>query len=119
MNKFNEIDISITKAAMTKLDVELTSDGNVDISVRGVLLTEGGQVVSDFWLNNGSYITESKKIEIPAKVHHLISEIYKELTPVIYKKLNDAYKQLPESKTKKESKIVEDATPFNPDDVPF
>lgn len=109
MSKINEININIKKAIMTQLNVELGKEGKVDITIRGQLLTDQGKAVSDFWFNNGEYITDEKKIVIPPNVHMLIGDIFKAMTPEIYKKMNDVYKQLPAStkeKVKKEDPFL-------------
>lgn len=121
MSKVNEININIKKALMTSFDVELQDGGNVKLNVKGGLLTEQGKVVSDFWFSNSTWISDDKKLEIPVKVHMLIGEIFKEMTPVIYQKLNDSYKALPAKvvstdKKKSDKKVTEE---INPDDIPF
>ncbi|MGH7204537.1 MAG: hypothetical protein ACREHC_08930 [Candidatus Levyibacteriota bacterium] len=114
MSKINEININIKKAVMTQINVELGKEGKVAISVKGQLLTEQGKPVSDFWFNNSTWISEDRQIEIPTHVHMLIGDIFKEMTPLIYKKLNDSYKQLPAKSVKT---VPQDE--MNLDDIPF
>jgi hypothetical protein len=98
MSKINEININITKALITKISIELEGD-TPKYTVSGKLLTEQGMAVSDFiFMSEKSYWSEDKVIEVPMGIHFHSAEIFKALTPVIYKKINGLFKELPAPK---------------------
>lgn len=123
MNKFNEVNISIKKALITKVSIELKEENGKPkpiFTVTGSLMTEQNKAVSDFYFSNEWYVGDDKKIEIPVGLHLQVSDIFKILTPVVYEKLNDTYKQIDElSKvTQQEGEIVNEPT-VDDDEIPF
>lgn len=96
MSKINEIDIKITKAIVTSVGVELEGE-EPKYTIKGWLVSEQGQRVSEFMFWSNSY-GDTNKIEIPVEMHQISAELFKVVTPVIYKKINGLYKQLPAPK---------------------
>ena len=96
MKRVNEIDIKITKAIVTSIGIELDDD-QPRYTVKGWLVSEHGLRVSEFMFWSNSY-GDTNKIEIPIEIHRYSAEIFKAMTPVIHKKINGMYKELPAPK---------------------
>jgi len=100
MSKINEIDIKITKAIVTSIGIELEED-QPKYTIKGWLVSENGLRVSEFMFWSNSY-GDQNKIEIPVEIHRFSADIFRAMTPVIYKKINGLYKQLPAPKHEKD-----------------
>lgn len=117
------INIGIKNAVITRLSTELRTDseGNpsVAITLTGEYRTSFGRKVSEFMFWTDSYSEESK-IEIPQEIKDSLHEVFKNLTPILYDKVNHMYKELPviakEEPVKEAEKAEEE---INPDDIPF
>lgn len=96
MSKINEIEIKITKAIVTSIGIELEEE-KPKYTVKGWLVSDHGVRISEFmfWSNSWS---DANKIEVPIDIHQLSADIFRSMTPVIYKKINGIHKQLPAPK---------------------
>jgi len=92
MKKVNELNINITKAVISSITVELGDDGVV-WRVNGKLLTKDGKEISTFNFSTDSYC-DSRKIEVPISANVWARNMFEELTPVIYRKINGEFKSL-------------------------
>ena len=97
MSKINELNITISKALVEEVHLTLKEDGLV-IYVSGGMYTKQGKKVSSFAFSSDWY--SDSKIEIPPAIHPHVREIFEQLTPIIYEKLNGVYKALPAKKEK-------------------
>lgn len=92
------INIGIKNAVITRLTTELRTDseGNpsVDLTISGEYRTSFGRKVSEFMFWTGSYSDESK-IEIPQEIKDQLKDVFNQLTPLLYDKVNHMYKELP------------------------
>lgn len=96
MSKINEINIKITKAIVTSIGIEL-DDEKPKYTVKGWLVTEHGQRISEFMFWTDCY-ADTYKLEVPVEIHQIAAELFRNMTPVIYKKINGMYKELPAPK---------------------
>jgi len=123
MNKgiLEEIEINICKALITSVTIELKDydkEPFIELTVRGNLMTRQNKVVSEFWYSNNKWISDEKKIEVPLNLTLLTKDFFTELTPIIYRKLNDTYKQLGEvSHAEKAETVTEEKNEDS--DIPF
>lgn len=121
MNKFNEVNINIKKALITKVSISLKEENGQpkpSFDVFATLMTEEGKSVSDMYFGSDWFLSDDKKLEIPVELHLKAAEFFKLLTPIMYAKLNDTYKQLTDmvKVADVEGEIVEEP---NLDDIPF
>jgi len=86
MTKINELNIVINKALITHVGIDLTEKG-VQLDVRGELYTKAGKSISNFSFSTTSWNDENK-FDIPAYINAPIRQIFEDLTPIIYEKIN-------------------------------
>lgn len=90
--KINELNISINKALVEKVTLSLTDEG-LQVEVEGGLYTPQNNRISSFDFSTNGWREESK-IEIPAYLNSPAKEIFTQLTPIIYEKINGLYPKL-------------------------
>lgn len=100
MSKINELNINISKAIITDIELKLDEEKGLVVSVSGSLLTKENRPVSTFRYSSEAWSDENK-IEVPFDLNNPARTIFERMTPVIYEKLGNAFKPLPAPKNKK------------------
>lgn len=96
MKKINELNININKAVITTVTLSLGEKG-LGVNVSGSLMTSQGKVVSGFQFTTKQYSWDSENdIDVPLSINLPAKEIFEQLTPVIYEKLNGVFEAIKE-----------------------
>ena len=95
----NEINITINKAVITSVTFKLNPEGEepLAVQVHGELLTDKNKRVTTFSYDSDGW-SEEQKFKVPVYFHAIAKEVFKQLTPIIYEKINGTFKALPEGK---------------------
>lgn len=96
--KINELEIKITKAVITQISITLEDKGP-KYDVTGELVSDKGVSISRFYYSSKTWPSE-ENLEIPVPIHSLATDLFKTMTPVIYKKINGLHLELKEGKKK-------------------
>ena len=84
--QINELNITINKAVIEKVTLELKKEG-LRVEVQGGLYTTQNKRLSSFDFDTNGWSKEST-IEVPAYINAPVKEIFEQLTPIIYEKFN-------------------------------
>jgi hypothetical protein len=95
MKKINEINITINKAVITKVSIEIKESGVV-FDVFGKLVTDKGIAISDFCFSSEAWYNKERQLDIPVSLHATAREVFEKLTPIVYTKINGVFASLPE-----------------------
>ncbi len=101
--KVNEINIKINKAIVTSVTFKLNTDNAekpLAIQVYGELLTDKNKRVTTFSYDSDGW-RDDDKFNVPVTFHAIAKEVFEQLTPIVYEKINGAFKALPEGKKEK------------------
>jgi hypothetical protein len=110
MSRINELEIKITKAIITKVEIELGSKGKPELTVYGQLLTDKGKKISTFMYGSNAWETDNE-IEFPLSLHLPAKEIFEKLTPIIYDKINGKFTMIEEEKAE-DGIVIEESEDF-------
>ena len=100
MPNVNEINIKIDKAIITSVTFKLNTDNAEEplaVQVYGELLTDKNKKVTSFSYDSDGW-SEDQKFEVPVTFHAIAKEVFQQLTPIIYEKINGTFKALPGKK---------------------
>jgi hypothetical protein len=95
--KVNELNIKVTKAVITSVTFQMEEEKGLVVNVHGSMFTDKGLKVSEFNFYSDGW-SEENKIVIPIDFHMKATDIFEKLTPIIYEKINGAFKSLPAPK---------------------
>jgi len=92
--QINELNININKAVITSVTLTLGEKG-LNVVVSGSLMTNQGKSVSNFQFTTKEYSWEQENnIDVPLSINLPAKEIFEQLTPVIYQKLNGVFEPI-------------------------
>ena len=94
MAKVNELNININKALITSVTLSLGEKG-LSVNVSGSLMTAQGKSVSNFQFTTKEYSWDNENnIDVPLSINLPAKEIFEQLTPVVYEKLNGVFEAI-------------------------